>query len=90
MKTLRNPRLAIRLALATVLAGQIASLTVACQPGALALGLLIAIETFTSLAAILLCWIGLRATHPDRARMISPLVTWLENIDVAGDSRPRP
>jgi len=90
MKTLRNPRLAIRLALATVLAGQIASLTVACQPGALALGLLVAIETFTSLAAILLCWIGLRATHPDRARMISPLVTWLENIDVAGDSRPRP
>ena len=90
MKTLRNPRLAIRLALATVLAGQIASLTVACQPGALALGLLIAIETFTSMAAILLCWIGLRATHPDRARMISPLVTWLENIDVAGDSRPRP
>ncbi|MAS11625.1 EAL domain-containing protein [Salinisphaera sp.] len=90
MKTLRNPRLAIRVALATVLAGQIASLTVACQPGALALGLLVAIETFTSLAAILLFWIGLRATHPDRARMISPLVTWLENIDVAGDSRPRP
>ena len=90
MKTLRNPRLAIRLALATVLAGQIASLAVACQPGALALGLLIAIETVTSLAAILLCWIGLRATRPDRARTISPLVTWLENIDVTGDSRPRP
>ena len=90
MNTLRNPRLAIRWALGIVLVGQLASLLVACQPGALALGALITIEAITSVAAVLLCWIGLRATDPDRAKMVSPLVTWLENIDVAGNSRQRP
>jgi diguanylate cyclase (GGDEF)-like protein/PAS domain S-box-containing protein len=86
----RNPRLAIRIALALVFIGQGASLWIASRSGELALTALVSVEAITSLAALLLCWIGLRATHPNRARMINPLVKWLDNIDVAADSRPRP
>jgi diguanylate cyclase (GGDEF)-like protein/PAS domain S-box-containing protein len=90
MTTLRNPRLTIRCALAVVLVGQIAGLLATFQPGALALGLFVAIEAITSAAAGLLCWIALRATRPDRANGIGPLVTWLDHIDVAGDNLSRP
>ncbi|MES1949642.1 PAS/PAC sensor(s)-containing diguanylate cyclase/phosphodiesterase [Salinisphaera sp. S4-8] len=89
MKLARRRLIVIVVALSSVLAAQIAMLTLSYAAGTIAILAMSGLAMISILGVIVLCWHALYDSDPDRDNAISPLISWLDQSDIVGQHAAR-